>query len=148
MATSGRAFFLNGSKFEWVRRDDQISYDVSEIHVCFMNLMLICFFASASRRQLYHIAHNVPTQRIATFRRVEQQTPVGPGMNLFLYRKDNHLTFLYCNPHVCLFAVRRLSMASRHTLAHGLFQYTFLQPALLLESLISLCINRWMDQNE
>ncbi|EJD05953.1 uncharacterized protein FOMMEDRAFT_153301 [Fomitiporia mediterranea MF3/22] len=86
---SARAFFLNGSKFEWRRtRDDQLGYD------------------------LYHVpqnAHGQPPVRIAFFRTVDQPTPLGP--------------------------------------AHGFLQYTFVQPPLLLEALLALSINRWMDMN-
>ncbi|EMD34454.1 hypothetical protein CERSUDRAFT_158940 [Gelatoporia subvermispora B] len=49
----------------------------------------------------------VPDHRVATFRRVNQQTPVGPSYALMEYVIDNE--------------------------------------ALLLESLVALCINRWVD---
>ncbi|KAH8117516.1 hypothetical protein DFH11DRAFT_1687498 [Phellopilus nigrolimitatus] len=64
-SASARAFFLNGSKFEWRRtREDPCSYDA---------------------------------------------TPVGPS--------------------------------------HAFLQYTFAQPALLLEALLALSVNRWIDAN-
>ena len=67
------------------------------------NLILIFFFTY----QLFHVSPNVQSVRIAFFRKIDQQTPVGP--------------------------------------AHGFLQYTFTQPLLLLESLLALCLNRWMD---
>ena len=67
------------------------------------NLILIFFFTY----QLFHVSPNVQSVRIAFFRKIDQQTPVGP--------------------------------------AHGFLQYTFTQPFLLLESLLALCLNRWMD---
>ncbi|PAV24328.1 btb poz domain btb2 [Pyrrhoderma noxium] len=83
-SSNARAFFFQGSKFEWRRlREDPYSYD------------------------LFHVPPNVQSVRIAFFRKIDQQTPVGP--------------------------------------AHGFLQYTFTQPFLLLESLLALCLNRWMD---
>ncbi|KAL5511530.1 hypothetical protein ACEPAH_4747 [Sanghuangporus vaninii] len=85
---SSRAFFLNGAKFEWRRlREDQLNYD------------------------LYHAPQNQngPGVRIASFRTVDQATPLGP--------------------------------------AHGFLQYNFVQPALLLEALLALSLNRWLDMH-
>lgn len=30
--------------------------------------------------------------------------------------------------------------------SHGLLQYTFTQEVLLMEALVALCINRWIDR--
>ena len=61
--------------------------------------------------QLHHVAQNQNGSgvRIASFRTVEQATPLGP--------------------------------------AHGFLQYNFVQPALLLEALLALSLNRWLDMH-
>ncbi|KLO18792.1 hypothetical protein SCHPADRAFT_993244 [Schizopora paradoxa] len=81
-SATARAFYLNQVKFEWRRdKDDPTGYSL-------------------------YTAQNI---RIASFRRQDQNTPVGPS--------------------------------------HAFLQYTFVQPALLLESLLALCVNRWIDGN-
>ncbi|KAI5124491.1 hypothetical protein M0805_003018 [Coniferiporia weirii] len=81
-----RAFFLDGTKFEWRRtREDQGSYD------------------------LFHVPQGAQSVRIAFFRKYDQATPVGPS--------------------------------------HGFLQYTFTQSTLLLEAILALCLNRWLDLN-
>lgn len=79
-------------------REDAGSYDVSVLDTP-------KFLSELAGLQLYAPQN----RRIASFRRFDQQTPVGPS--------------------------------------HGYMQYTFVQPDLLLEALLALCMNRWLDIN-
>lgn len=62
-------------------------------------------------------------------------------------REDPFSYDLYAPQNVRIASYRRFDESTPVGPAHGLMQYTFVQPALLLESLLALCINRWLDMN-
>ncbi|TDL27581.1 hypothetical protein BD410DRAFT_782705 [Rickenella mellea] len=54
---------------------------------------------------------------------------------------------LYGPQNVKIGIFRRIDQSTPVGPSHGFMHYTFVQPALLLESLLALCINRWIDMN-
>ncbi|KAF8232310.1 hypothetical protein L208DRAFT_1272732 [Tricholoma matsutake] len=52
---------------------------------------------------------------------------------------------LFAAPNVQIAAFRRCSHATVVGPSHGLLRYTFSQDLLLVEALLSLCLNRWID---
>jgi len=52
---------------------------------------------------------------------------------------------LFAPPNIQIAAFRRYSHATVVGPSHGLLQYTFSQDLLLVEALLSLCLNRWID---
>jgi hypothetical protein len=52
---------------------------------------------------------------------------------------------LYAAPNMQIAAFRRYSHETAVGPSHGLFQYTFNNDLLLVEALLALCLNRWID---
>ena len=98
---SSRVFLsADGQQFEWRRcTDDPCSYDAS-----LFSPYPHPPFPFTHRKQLFTVQGN---QRIATYRRCLQDTPIGPS--------------------------------------YGFMSYLFDNEHLLLESLIALCLNKWLD---
>ncbi|KAH0584340.1 hypothetical protein H2248_009882 [Termitomyces sp. 'cryptogamus'] len=61
-------------------------------------------------------------------------------------RADNPTSYdLYSSPTTKIAAFRRYSQTTVVGPSHGLFQYTFTNELLLVEALLALCLNRWID---
>jgi len=60
--------------------------------------------------------------------------------------RDNPCSYdLYAVPNIRIAAFRRYAQPTVVGPSHGLLQYTFNHDALLVESLLALCLNRWID---
>ncbi|GLB35397.1 hypothetical protein LshimejAT787_0209620 [Lyophyllum shimeji] len=61
-------------------------------------------------------------------------------------RRDNSTSYdLYSSQNVQIAAFRRYSQTTFVGPSHGFLQYTFNHDLLLVEALLALCLNRWID---
>lgn len=59
---------------------------------------------------------------------------------------DDHDSYdLYAAPNKHIAAFRRYAQATPVGPSHGVLHYTFSHDILLLEALLALCLNRWID---
>lgn len=77
--------------------------------------------------------------------RIPHPTTYVQFVTLLLWFMNLELSQLYAAQTGRIAAFRRCITSTVVGPSHGLLQYKFSHQQLLVESLVSLCINRWMD---